>query len=118
MCENCEQLKAMLEQQAAVIEQMREALKRALLVMTEDGVSKYYQLTTHQMKEALSLQPCPEMLNKVTKLEAENATQKDAERYRWVRDNPWNKELTAIITYHRNSVFDTAIDQAMQEQKP
>ena len=39
-----------------------------------------------------------------------DSLKKDAERYRWLRDNPWNEELTGIITYHRNALFDTAID--------
>ena len=45
----------------------------------------------------------------------------DAVRYRWLRDNPWDEELTAVITYHRNALFDSAIDAAIvatrKEQK-
>lgn len=47
-----EQLETIVAQQAAVIEQMREALERCTKFTQEDYA-------------ALALQPCPEVLNKV-----------------------------------------------------
>ena len=48
-----------LEQQAAVIEQMREALKAMIVCARDEG--KGLRIAD----EALTLQPCPEVLNKV-----------------------------------------------------
>ena len=38
---------------------------------------------------------------------------KDAERYRWLRDNPWPPVLEADILLHRNARWDAEIDAAM-----
>ena len=35
---------------------------------------------------------------------------KDAERYRWLRDNNWPDELSRIICLHMNTLWDEAID--------
>ena len=46
-----------------------------------------------------------------------DALRADAERYRWLRDNPWpSPEFASIIQEHRNAVWDAAIDAAMKEQ--
>ena len=48
-------------------------------------------------------------------LRAENeALRKDAERYRWLRDSPWNADLTVVVKYHQDYLFDFAIDEAMK----
>ena len=41
----------------------------------------------------------------------------DAERYRWLRDNPWPPVLAADILLHRNARWDAEIDAAMAESK-
>mgnify|MGYP003519988669 CR=1 FL=1 len=41
------------------------------------------------------------------------ANAKDAERYRWLRDNPWPAILEADIMLHRNARWDAEIDAAM-----
>jgi hypothetical protein len=41
------------------------------------------------------------------------ALRKDAERYRWLRDNPWPPELEADIMLHRNARWDAEIDAAI-----
>ena len=38
---------------------------------------------------------------------------RDAERYRWLRDNPWPPILEADIKMHRNARWDAKIDAAM-----
>jgi hypothetical protein len=40
------------------------------------------------------------------------ALRADAERYRWLRDNPWPPEMEADILLHRNARWDAAIDAA------
>jgi hypothetical protein len=45
---------------------------------------------------------------------ADHPVRKDAERYRWLRDNPWPPVLEADITLHRNARWDVEIDAAMQ----
>jgi hypothetical protein len=56
--------------------------------------------------------------DRITELERENAElRKDAERYRWLKDSPWDEDLTRVIQFHLNAKFDTAIDAAM-EKKP
>lgn len=42
-----------------------------------------------------------------------DALRKDAERYRWLRDNPWPPILEADIVLHRNARWDAEIDAAM-----
>jgi len=42
---------------------------------------------------------------------------KDAERYRWLRDNPWPPVLEADILLHRNARWDAEIDAAMAESR-
>ena len=52
--------------------------------------------------------------NRIEQLESErDELRADAMRYRWLRDNPWDDELTAVITYHRNALFDSTIDAAI-----
>ena len=41
------------------------------------------------------------------------AERTDAERYRWLRDNPWPPILEADIKLHRNARWDAKIDAAM-----
>ena len=42
----------------------------------------------------------------------------DAERYRFIRDNPWNgTDLEGVITCHLNAVWDLAIDRARGDSK-
>ena len=42
----------------------------------------------------------------------------DAERYRFIRDNPWNgTDLEGVIVCHMNAVWDLAIDAAMEKVK-
>lgn len=45
------------------------------------------------------------------------ALRKDAERYRWLRDNPWPPILEADIMLHRNARWDAEIDAAMAATK-
>jgi len=42
------------------------------------------------------------------------ALERDAARYRWLRDNPWPPILEADILLHRNARWDAAIDAAMK----
>lgn len=41
---------------------------------------------------------------------------RDALRYRWLRDNPWNPALEDVITMHRNKRWDVEIDAALASQ--
>lgn len=41
-----------------------------------------------------------------------DALRADAERYRWLRDNPWPHELEFVIEAHQNARWDAAIDAA------
>jgi len=44
-----------------------------------------------------------------------DAANKDAKRYRFIRDNPWNgTDLESVITCHLNAVWDLAIDEAIR----
>lgn len=56
---NIIELEKQLAQQAAVIEQMREALQAMVICARDEG--KGLRIAD----EALALQPCPEVLNKV-----------------------------------------------------
>jgi hypothetical protein len=54
-------------------------------------------------------------------LQAENGSslndRKDAERYRWLRDNPWPPELEIDLMLHRNtSKWDFIVDKAMEDK--
>lgn len=53
--------------------------------------------------------------------EATLASSKDAERYRWMRNNDMTAEYSEYITNALNDIeqphFDEAIDQAMKESK-
>ena len=43
---------------------------------------------------------------------------RDAERYRWLRDNPWNgTEVENVINCHLYAVWDRVIDAAIKESK-
>jgi hypothetical protein len=42
--------------------------------------------------------------------------QKDAERYRWLKNNVWNDDMAALITLHANESWDAAIDSAISEK--
>lgn len=53
---------------------------------------------------------------KVAELLAEvEAYRKDAERYRWLRDQPWrdNEELEPVIRLQLNALWDDKIDAVM-----
>lgn len=55
--------------------------------------------------------------SELRRLHAENkALRADAERYRWLRDNPWPPVLEADILLHRNARWDAEIDAAMKEK--
>lgn len=41
-----------------------------------------------------------------------DAARVDAERYRWLRDNPWPQEVREVVTFHMNAMWDAAIDLA------
>jgi hypothetical protein len=48
------------------------------------------------------------------KLRAEMASlRKDAERYRWLRDNPWPSPVQSVVVRHENAAWDATIDAAM-----
>lgn len=52
----------------------------------------------------------------IKRLRAEvEANRVDAERYRWLRDQPWrdNEELEPVIRLHLNALWDDKIDAAM-----
>ena len=56
--------------------------------------------------------------DEIERLRAEVAgLREDAERYRWIRDNPWPPILEVDIVLHRNARWDAAIDVA-RKQKP
>lgn len=64
-----------------------------------------------EAERVLDEQRVADLMAQVTDIAAERDELKvDAVRYRWLRDNPWDEELTAVITYHRNALFDSAID--------
>ena len=43
---------------------------------------------------------------------------RDAARYRWLRDNPWNgTEVENVINCHLYAVWDRVIDAAIKESK-
>ena len=43
---------------------------------------------------------------------------RDGERYRWLRDNPWNgTEVENVINCHLYAVWDRVIDAAIKESK-
>lgn len=44
------------------------------------------------------------------------ALKRDAERYRWLRDNPWPPELVAVIQWQQNGKWDEAIDRVRNER--
>ena len=75
-----------LEQQAAVIEQMREALKAMIVCARDEG--KGLRIAD----EALTLQPCPEVLNKVRA----DAVRKVAEEF-GASDRSWLKDYAQRI---------------------
>lgn len=67
---------------------------------------------------------CPACFVEVTAEQADQQTL-DARRYRWLRDNPWPKELGSAIRLHCNASWDRLIDAAMapsptqeQQQEP
>lgn len=37
----------------------------------------------------------------------------DAERYRFIRDTPWDEPLASVISQQRNAIWDSSIDAAM-----
>jgi hypothetical protein len=37
----------------------------------------------------------------------------DAERYRWLRDNPWPSPVQSVVVRHANAAWDATIDAAM-----
>lgn len=50
--------------------------------------------------------------------DALEAMSKDAQRYRWLRDNPWPPELEAVVRLHQNLRWDAAIDAAIAKDAP
>ena len=57
-------------------------------------------------------------LGRIKELEKELAQYKrDAERYRWIRDNPWPPVLEVDIKLHRNLRWDSEIDAAMAKKQ-
>ncbi len=44
------------------------------------------------------------------------ALRKDAQRYRWLRDTPWPREVERAVMLHANASWDAAIDAAMSTQ--
>lgn len=52
-------------------------------------------------------------LNEIDSLRRDlEAARVDAERYRWLRDNPWPQEVREVVTFHMNAMWDEAIDLA------
>lgn len=100
------ELEEQIKQQAAVIEQMRQALQLCRSPMychaSNTGDNAFDKLCS-----ALTLQPCPEVLNKV---------RADAKRYRWLReylpscDESWDDALVAAGTAEE---IDAVIDDAV-----
>ena len=46
------------------------------------------------------------------------ALRKDAERYRWLRDNPWPSPVQSVVVRHANAAWDATIDAAMAADAP
>lgn len=75
-----------LEQQAAVIEQMRSVMLEAkYAVETIDGTTVEAEAIHDKYMEALTLQPCPEVLNKVRA----DAVREAAESLSRIKGNEW-----------------------------
>lgn len=60
----------------------------------------------------------PKYLEEITKqrdeLLAENEQlRKDAERYRFIKDEPWSANVSEVICHHQNAAWDNVIDAAM-----
>ena len=41
------------------------------------------------------------------------ALRKDAERYRFLRDNPWPSPVQSVVVRHANAAWDATIDAAI-----
>ena len=42
---------------------------------------------------------------------------RDAERYRWLRDQVWSPTIARVVTQHRNAEWDATIDAAMAKER-
>ncbi|MDE1545950.1 hypothetical protein PTW32_11015 [Dechloromonas agitata] len=52
----------------------------------------------------------------LTALKVENeALRKDAERYRFIKDEPWSANVSDVICHHQNAAWDNVIDAAMAQ---
>ena len=40
---------------------------------------------------------------------------KDAERYRFIKDEPWSANVSEVICHHQNAAWDNVIDAAMAQ---
>ena len=46
---------------------------------------------------------------------ANEALRKDAERYRFIKDEPWSANVSEVICHHQNAAWDNVIDAAMAQ---
>ncbi len=90
---DCHEAAALLEQQAAEIERLR--------ALDGERVAKLNALTVQSARDAEQIE----------------ALRKDAERYRWLRDTPWPREVERAVMLHANASWDAAIDAAMSTRE-
>lgn len=107
------ELEEQIKQQAAVIEQMREASLFFIGWAERNAMWDKCDSSYYLAKKASALQPCPKVLNKV---------RADAERYRWLRENLNNTEALEELYKHPGDIptaeqFDEAIDDAIAKEK-
>ena len=49
-------------------------------------------------------------------IERLEAAERDAERYRFIKDEPWCSNVADVICHHQNAAWDVVIDAAMKEK--
>lgn len=110
-----EALQAVTAERKALKADLGDLLEAQADLLRENKVLDKRNLVFTEEIKRLRMENSARVMSDLLTLAAESkALKADAERYRWLRDNPWSDALNDVICLHRNKRWNVEIDAAMK----